>query len=129
MSTIQSINLWPVSSCTKRLHPGAHCSVCPPLFPVLRNGPQNIAVATFQHRSPQQISSGVKRVCAHFGANPAYFSGVSTRKGGLTIAIQAGVPEEILFLQSGHGQTRAARRYISFTEPSRLFETFQAFDL
>jgi len=123
------MHLNPAPSCTKRLYPGDYCPVCPPLFPVLQNGPQNIAVATFQHRSSQQISSGVKRVCAHFGANPAYFSGVSTRKGGLTIAIQAGVPEVILFLQSGHGQTRAARRYITFTEPSRLFETFQAFDL
>ena len=85
--------------------------------------------ATSRHCSPQQISDGVKSVCTHFGADPAYFSGISTRKGGITIAIEAGVPEEILFLQSGHGQTRASRRYMNFTDPARLFETVQAFDL
>ena len=65
-----------------------------------------------RHCSPQQ-SDGVKSVCTHFGANPVYFAGISTRKGGITIAIEAGVPQEILFLQSGHGQTRAARRYMN----------------
>jgi hypothetical protein len=30
------------------------------------------------------------------------------RKGGLTTAISAGVLEEIVFLQSGHGQQGAA---------------------
>ena len=88
----------------------------------------NSILATSYHCSPQQISDGIKSVCTHFGVNPAYFSGISTRKGGITIAIEA-VPEEILFLQSGHGQTREARRYVNFTDPAHFFETFQAFDL
>ena len=126
---IFSMGLSPHPLCQKRSYPSRHCSFCPPLFPVLQKGARNSILATFQHCSPQQISDGVKSVCTHFGANPAYFSGISTRKGGITIAIEAGVPEEILFLQSGHGQTHAARRYINFTNPARLFETFQAFDL
>ena len=111
------------------IYPARHCNVCLPLFPVLQKSAGNSILATSRHCSPQQISDGVKSVCTRFGANPAYFSGISTRKGGITIAIEAGVPQEILFLQSGHGQTRAARRYMNFTDPARLFETFQAFDL
>ena len=126
---IFSMGLSPHPLCQKRSYPSRHCSFCPPLFPVLQKGARNSILATFQHCSPQQISDGVKSVCTHFGANPAYFSGISTRKGGITIAIEAGVPEEILFLQSGHGQTHTARRYMNFTNPASLFETFQAFDL
>ena len=57
------------------------------------------------------------------------FSGISARKGGPTTAITAGVTEDILFLQSGHGQTRAARNYMHLQEPNRLFDTFRAFQL
>ena len=123
------MGLSPHPLCQKRSYPSRHCSFCPPLFPVLQKGARNSILATSQNCSPQQISGEVKSVCTHFGANPAYFSGIGTRKGGITIAIEAFVPEEILFLQSGHGQTRAARRYKNFTDPAHLFETFQAFDL
>ncbi len=63
------------------------------------------------------------------GADTSRFSGISARKGGLTTAVTAGVTEEILFLQSGHGQTRAARNYMHLQEPDRLFDTFLAFGL
>ena len=55
------------------------------------------------------------------------FSGISARKGhgGLSTAIT----EEILFIQSGHGQARAARNYIHLQDPARLFDTFRAFGL
>ena len=53
------------------------------------------------------------------------FSGISDRKGGLSTAIT----EEILFIQSGHGQARAARNYIHLQDPARLFDTFRAFGL
>jgi hypothetical protein len=48
---------------------------------------------------------------AKFGADVLLFSGISARKpeGSLTTAISAGVPKTILFMQSGHGQTRTAR--------------------
>ncbi len=39
----------------------------------------------------------------------------------------AGVPEEIVYLQSGHGQPRAARAYMHLQDPDRLFDTFRAF--
>ena len=62
--------------------------------------------------------------------NPKNFSGISARKGSLTTAISAGVLEEIVFLQSGHEQTRAARAYMHLQDPDRMFDdTFKAFGL
>jgi hypothetical protein len=63
------------------------------------------------------------------GADIGRFSGISARKGGLTTAITAGVTEEILFLQSGHSQSRAARHYMHLQDPARLYDTFRAFGL
>ena len=57
------------------------------------------------------------------------FSGISARKGGLSTAIEAGVPEWVLFMQSGHGQDKAARAYMALESPTYLFATWEAFDL
>ncbi len=62
-----------------------------------------------------------------FGVDPAAFTGVCARRGGLTTAIEAGVPEAVLWMQSGHAQSRAARRYISLNSPALLYETRKAF--
>jgi hypothetical protein len=74
-------------------------------------------------------SDAIKRMVKLLGADAARFSGVSARKGGLSTAIEAGVDEVILYLQSGHGAPRAARSYMHLISPYRLFETFAAFDL
>ena len=63
------------------------------------------------------------------GVDPVAFSGVSCRMGGLTVATEAGVPEPIMWMQSGHAQDRAARRYVRLTEPDRLYDTWRAFRL
>ena len=97
----------------------------PLCFLCCKKGASNSILATSQHCSPQQISDGIKSVCSHCRANPAYFSGIGTRKGGITTAIEVDDPEEILFLQSGHGQTRAARRYMNFTVPADLSRPFK----
>jgi hypothetical protein len=75
------------------------------------------------------IGDGLRRMLGQCGADVSHFSGISARKGGLTTAITAGVTEEILYLQSGHGQARAARNYMHLQDPARLFDTFRAFDL
>ena len=63
------------------------------------------------------------------GCDAVRFSGISARKGGISVAIEAGVPEAILYLQSGHGQAMPARAYMHLRTPARLVETFEAFDL
>ena len=57
------------------------------------------------------------------------FSGVCARRGGLSTAIEAGVPEAILWMQSGHAQDKAARCYVKLTSTDKLYDTFRAFDL
>ena len=79
--------------------------------------------------SSQMVRDAVRRMAARCQGDPSHFSGISARKGGLTTAITAGVPEEIVYLQSGHGQTRAARAYMHFQDPALLFATYQAFGL
>ena len=116
-------------ACSKRRLPAARCPSCPPLFPRLRNGPGNVSVATAITCSPQMASKAVKRMAFIAGAAPERFSGVSARKGGLSTAIEAGVEEIILYLQSGHGPPRAARAYMHIRDPRRLLEVFEAFGL
>jgi hypothetical protein len=63
------------------------------------------------------------------GIDAAQFSGISARKGCLSTAIEAGVPEWVLFFQSGHGQSKAARAYMALDSPTFLFDTWKAFRL
>jgi hypothetical protein len=60
-----------------------------------------------------------------------HFSELSMRRGGISAALVARVPEPILFLQSGHGSNNAARNYMVPRNPSPhiLFETYNAFSI
>ena len=71
------------------------------------------------------------RGLGHVGFDTSLFSGISARKGGLSTAImiEAGVPEHILWMQSGHAQDVAARRYVQLQSPARLYDTWPAFRL
>jgi hypothetical protein len=55
------------------------------------------------------------------GVQPSAFSGVSCRMGCLAVATAAGVPEPIMWMQSGHAQSMAVRRYVRLTDPDRLY--------
>ena len=79
--------------------------------------------------SPQRMSEDIKFAMSQMGANPDRFSGVSARKGGLSTAIEAGIHEAVLFLQTGHGQAKAARDYMHIRDPSVLMQVFEAFKL
>ncbi len=58
------------------------------------------------------FAEALRRMVGLCEADTSRFSCISARKGSLTTAVTDGVSEEILFLQSGHGQTRAARNYM-----------------
>ena len=123
-------NLLTVSAhCQKRASPAARCPHCRPVFSRLVNGPGSRHVVSDVPLSPAMFSDALKRMLGVCGADTSRFSGISARKGGLTTAITAGVTEEILFLQSGHGQTRAARHYMHLQDPARLFDAYRAFGL
>jgi hypothetical protein len=63
------------------------------------------------------------------GVDTTAFSDVCCRMGGLTVATEVCVLENILWTQSGHAQDHAARRYVRFTNPDRLYDTWRAFRL
>ena len=114
--------------CTDQANPGARCPFCPPLFPrTLRAAGAPIQNAKgYNLRLPvtrQMVSSGVKMGMKLLGADPRHFSGISMRRGGISAAINAGVPKPILFLQGGHGAAVAGRRYMQLTEPTLLYAT------
>jgi hypothetical protein len=50
-------------------------------------------------------------------------------QGCLSVATEAGAPEAILYLQSGHGPAMPARASMHPQTPARLVETVEAFDL
>ena len=115
--------------CQKRHRPAARCPVCPPLFPTTLNGPGGVRRATTTPCSPQRASADIRRAVVSVGCCSERFSGISARKGGISTAIEAKVEEAILYLQSGHGPEKAARRYMHLRDPARLFETYEAFGL
>jgi len=74
----------------------------------------------------QNVTSAVKSCIRMLDGDDQHFSGKSMRLGGLSMAINAKVPEPILFLQSGHGKAKAARGYMIPDDPSLLYDTEQA---
>lgn len=115
--------------CEKRRRPAARCAVCWPLFPRTVRGAGNVVLATHKPLSRQMVSDSIKAAVTAAGACPRRFSGISARKGGISTAIEAGVGEDILYLQSGHGVSKAGRPYMHIRDPARLLETFAAFQL
>ena len=75
------------------------------------------------------MSSMVVSALKTIGIDNLAFTGMSCRMGGLTVATEAGAPESLLWMQSGHAQDRAARRYVRLTDPDRLYDTWRAFKL
>ena len=71
----------------------------------------------------------LSKALLEIGVSTTSFSGASGRMGGLTVPVEAGVPEHILWMQSGHAQDRAARRFVRLTNPDRLYNTWRAFNL
>jgi hypothetical protein len=118
----------PRHGCSKLAAPQARCPLCPPLFPHLMRLDGNLRFST-RRPSPSTFSSWIVAALGSIGVNTSAFAGVSARRGGLSTAIEAGVPEVILWMQSGHAQSPAARHYITLNSPELLYRTWEAFHL
>ena len=109
---------------------GRRCDKCKPLFPkMIRGTGDSWVLHPEPEPTPALISAMVVSALRMIGVDTTAFSGVCCRMGGLTVATEAGVPENILWMQSGHAQDRAARRYVRLTNPDRLYDTWRAFGL
>jgi hypothetical protein len=98
--TAQLLEMMRQLGCTKRAEPGSPCPRCPPLFPRRINGGRNFDLS--RQPSSEELSAMIVRGLGHVGVDTALFSGISARRGGLSTVIEAGVPECILWMQSGH---------------------------
>ena len=125
---IEQCGLAPAPTCTKRQFPHRRCVDCPSLFPMTLGRDPN-AFDLGRRTSPKAFVDMVVRGVGLTGLDTTCFSGVSARKGGLSTAIEAGVPEHILWMQSGHAQTKAARVYVHLRSPTLLYDTWKAFGL
>jgi hypothetical protein len=113
--------------CTLESSPGARCRFCPPLFPKSpRPRSEDIGSRSRTAVTRQNVTSAVKSCVRMLDGDDQHFSGKSMRLGGLSMAINAKVPEPILFLQSGHGKAKAARGYMIPDDPSLLYDTGKA---
>ena len=77
----------------------------------------------------QMISDDIRAAVSAADACPHRFSGVSARKGGISTAFEAGGADDILYLQSGHGVSKAGRPYMHIRDPARPLGVFVAFGL
>ena len=97
------------------------------MFP--RSVRDGFGFATHPPPSPGDLSRMIVDGLRQVGFDTSLFSGISARKDGLSTAIEAGVPEHILWMQSGHTQDVAARRYVHLGSPALLHNTWAAFGL
>jgi hypothetical protein len=116
-------------ACAKRAWLAARCPVCPPLFPLTRCAQGGVTVVTDRQCSREQASDWIRWAISQAGGDSNRFSGISARKGCISTAIEAGVDETILYLQSRHGQSLPARAYMHLTSPDSFLELFEAFGL
>ena len=101
--------------------------VLPPSLPP--EGQKGTEFDLSRQASSSEISAMIISGLAHVGFNTAHFSGISARRGGVSTAIEAGVPESVSWMQSGHAQDVEARSYVSLNSPALLYRTYESFGL
>jgi len=111
----------------KRLRPAERCRYCPPLWP--RTARDKCGFDFSKEPTAHMVSDWIVSGLGQAGLDTTLFSGVCARRGGLSTAIEAGVPEAITWMQSGHAQDKAARRYVEPKSPKLLYATCAAFKL
>lgn len=129
----RTYNLRPQPTCTKPLRPTAPCHACGTLFRRLHNQ-KPLPTADPAHAwSYDNFLSAVRRVATRLHMDPNAFTGRSCRYGALSIAADAGLPEYLVTVQTGHKQPAAsnasARGYMLVTHPRALFQFYDLFQL
>ncbi len=117
------------ASCTKPKWCRSECNACGKLF---RNTLAAGRIIAKNDEKGATIKSGIAlAVCdslLRIGAEPAGFSPISMRKGGVSAAVAAGVNETLWRLQSGH-QGTSWQNYADVFRKEQLYEFSNAFGL
>lgn len=93
--------------CSKRSLPGRACSACGPLFRYIRS-PLDAGVSASAARwSTARFTHAVRCAVSAIGLDPRLFEARSCRSSGISIAVEHGVPDFLIALQSGHAVPRA----------------------
>jgi hypothetical protein len=123
--------LRPRLCCTKESRKHARCPVCPPLFPKLQFGKSGQLTATANKMSASSFADMIPAALRCIGLNSSGYTGKSAKIGRMSIATEAHVPKNIIWLQSGHTRKSStpARGYIQLTDVSLLYKPFEAFGL
>lgn len=111
-----------------RIDPSVRCRLCPPLFPKSVSS-HGAIVASHTAMPRQMVTDCIRGALRQIGVDASQFSSVSARKGGISVASLAGVPEWAVCLQSGHAQNPANRAYINACASAYMYATWAAFDL
>jgi hypothetical protein len=114
---------------TKLARPHARCPESFPLFPLFKRVSGGTFIAAKAPPSALVFSRMILSCLELAGADKSQFSGVSARRGCITTATEAGVPEEVLWLQSRHAGGSSSCRYVNLSDPALLFQTWAAFRL
>ena len=110
--------------CTKNSIRGARCPYCDPVWPKTVVGRTKASGAgQLEGMSRQQISNTVKVALESIGVDARHYSGISIRRGGVTVAVQAKIQPAILHLQSGHGTATSSTGYVDPLDPRELYQT------
>jgi integrase len=90
--------------CEKGQHPRSSCRACGRLFSRIRGSSGTaFRVGEAMHgMNKDTVSKAIHNSLLHVGFDPSCFSGISLRRGGLSTAVEGGVPSELYQLQSGH---------------------------
>jgi integrase len=122
----QSKSIAPHPLCQATSDPSQQCVLCPFAFSKTTTGGKLI------QGTPQSTDWYSKAVRKHIGSqfpNPSRFSGKSTRIGAISNALNYGIPEEIIYLQSGHGPSKSGRSYMQLGMLHHLYRMYDSWQL
>jgi hypothetical protein len=115
-------------TCTRHRSCRDACRKCKPLFPKTESHDGRIR-ATHAALDTSWFSAVVSAQARSLGLDPAKFSGKSARQGGISSALDAGVPEAVLYLQYGHGSPEVGRTYMRISRLRLLYALWASFHL
>jgi integrase len=118
------------AGCEKGQYPRSSCRACGRLFSRIRgtSGTTYTVGETLHGMTKDTVRKAIHTSLRRVGCDPSGFSGISLRRGGLSAAVEAGVPSELYQLQSGHASD-CWKHYVRGGSVDQLLRFHGAFGL